>query len=1297
MVNIILIFTLLGVFLCQNLTYAGDACLRVPISTQDQSFNEKFKTIARDRSFDMTRDVIWRLFQDIDGLMLCPIIETLATKGVFTEDLFGGPSDSRWVAIKNIAKVHNPDPEKNLGNISGAFGTMARQGWVHMNPKNKDTEVMLTQEGWAAVAIVQSGYYSKFAEAIRHMKNYNSYLRTGPPNEESGKALLEFKRLFDKIKRYTNLVRRLKIQNIENRESLIGILKEELDEDDMKRISPAIESIPYDIKIHVIQRALVHIHTYLIGMGMSPAMVALGMPLYEEKDHAIDEVEDGIFKLFKNGDIKIDELDEKKYDRKWLKAAFELLETQGIVVIDRGAARVTELGKEFIQKASGYGVTTAYLRSCEVLEEMLFDNPDPLGISDDKHLDRPMDAWASGIAHKGYLGEYNKETGEITKDGIYRIIRDQFHELPLDEQALGFFTMGAGDGVLVADSIDYILKYTERGKHLDTHPLVIAASDYNQVPLRRERATLKKFEGINGLRIVVMWGDVTDADKFNEDLRSELAKLKVVRFNPRLNEYENVDMSGFNAGDFVHTEEFIPHERKLQVRDEGEAKDIIKAAIKQADRKDLEKALNLLGIKDVPSDENTLVDLVISQWQEGYVDCVQRGRLVDGYVVAADLIEFMKRWTKYAKHGIRILELHTPRANEQYEEVPLDIRKVMIVEKTLSVAYWSTHWMSGQYIMPYAEYNLAMVLSGLQPKKTYLYPASKELPTGVSLGLYQKTENGGELSAESSAVVPMDRKVQSPIELMSYVAGDELPELEEKHFENLRNMEDTIEDFLKNEIIPNVPEWENQGSHKEGDKVVAEALENALKKIAGLDIFGISVPKEYHGLSLSHYYTYRIIKMLSSAWPSLAVTVGVNASVTDAINKFGTKDQKEKILTELASKGLGAIAITEPDAGSDVMNMKAFARKEGNSYILNGTKIFITSAGIASVYLVFAVTDKGEAPGGKKKISAFLVDKDAPGFSIGTIEHKMGQKASPTGELIFEECRIPEENMLGKPGKGMNVLYYMLTGGRIGIASLALGIARAAYDAASEYAKQRRQFAKAIGEFPQIEEKLTNMKFYIDASELLIRYASYLKDQNADAPQDINAMVTAASMSKLFSSEKGNIVVLDALKIHGGYGYTEDYPLERYLRDIIVTMTYEGTSEIQQNIIKKHISLFLNSEIDIEKLIDSYFDTYSTIAGHEQSIETIYEAMNEAKEKLRKAIEEKRITHHDSDLLVDLVITRLMLFKAIFLANQDNVPRETIEKSLDDALLASKFLRSDLTDYEIFVLPNVERNVKSSL
>ncbi|MBU4342483.1 MAG: HAD-IA family hydrolase [Candidatus Omnitrophica bacterium] len=542
------------------------------------------------------------------------------------------------------------------------------------------------------------------------------------------------------------------------------------------------------------------------------------------------------------------------------------------------------------------------------------------------------------------------------------------------------------------------------------------------------------------------------------------------------------------------------------------------------------------------------------------------------------------------------------------------------------------------------------------------------------------------LSSDSDLIEELNshEKVEG---LMAYLAGEELPELEKRYFgDELSIMKDMIDEFVEKEIKPHVSEWERKGSRKEGDKVVTEALENILGELAKLSVLGASTPEEYGGAGFSHYYTYTILKILSYAWPSLGVTVGVNASVQDAINKFGKEEQKKRFLPGLASKGLGAIAITEPGAGSDVMKMRTFARKEGKHYILDTedestSKLFITSAGIADWYLVFAVTDKGE-DGRKKRISAFLVDKGTPGFSIGKIEEKIGQHDSPTGELIFDHCEIPEENMLGEPGQGMQILFYMLTGGRIGIASLALGIAKAAYHAASKYAEKRVQFNKPIGEFQEIKDMLTNMKFYIDTSELLIRYASYLKDQDPDSSEDRNGMVTVASIAKLYASEKGDRVARDAIQIHGAYGYSKEYPVSRHLEDIVVATIYEGTSQIQKDIIQRYISLLLNSEIDVEKLIDSYLKIHPTIAGKGTMMEAVYRAMDSAKEKLGDAVDEERVTYREADLLTQLVVTRLMFFKAIFIAHQNNVPEETVAKGLENALLASRFLRDSIAEYE---------------
>ncbi|MBU4590868.1 MAG: acyl-CoA dehydrogenase family protein [Candidatus Omnitrophica bacterium] len=529
--------------------------------------------------------------------------------------------------------------------------------------------------------------------------------------------------------------------------------------------------------------------------------------------------------------------------------------------------------------------------------------------------------------------------------------------------------------------------------------------------------------------------------------------------------------------------------------------------------------------------------------------------------------------------------------------------------------------------------------------------------------------------------------------LMEYLGGEDWPGSKE-HAEEFVMLKDTVEDFIEKELA-DAKKWEEEAGYaiykQEGIDDVNKKLKGILDKLAGLGILGISVPEEYGGFGLSHYYTYRIIEMLASVWPSLAVTIGVNFSAQGAINKFGTEDQKNKFLKKITvgtetktgvSASIAGIGITEPDAGSDAMKaMKTYARKDGNGYVLNGTKTLISSIKIADVYIVFAVTDKE-----KGEISAFLVEEGTKGFSTGKPEAKMGQKASFTGELKFEDCRIPKENMLGRPGQGRDIFNEAIgISGRISIASLALGITKEAYKKASERAEERKPFGRPVSGFEEPRDMLDDMKLYIAASEMFIRYASYLKDKDSDKVKDIDALSSAASMSKLFSSEKGQEAAIKAMDLHGGYGYMVAYEAERFLRDAKVTVTYEGTSQIQKLIIKKHMPLFLNSEIEMEKAIDSYLSVHSIAPGYRQIMAELYGSIGDAQKRLREFISEKKGSYRHAEIFVDYFITKLMLLKAIFLASQGDVPEETVAKSLEGALLASRFLRDSLARYENYI------------
>ncbi len=336
-----------------------------------------------------------------------------------------------------------------------------------------------------------------------------------------------------------------------------------------------------------------------------------------------------------------------------------------------------------------------------------------------------------------------------------------------------------------------------------------------------------------------------------------------------------------------------------------------------------------------------------------------------------------------------------------------------------------------------------------------------------------------------------------------------------------------------------------------------------LPKMAELGLMGMMIPTEWGGAGLDTIAYVLALEEISVACASTAVTMSVNNSLfCGSIYKFGTDPQKKEYLIPFASGAkLGAYALSEPSTGSDAANQQTTAVKKGDQYILNGRKNFITSGPNADAIVVYAMTDKSK---GSKGISAFIVEKNFPGFSVGKIEKKLGICASSTSEIVLENCEVSSKNLLGEEGRGFVIAMSTLDSGRIGIATQALGIARAAFEAARKYATEREAFNKKIYEFGSIQDYLANMATQIDAARLLIHRAGWLKDQNLPFGKE-------ASMAKLFASETAMWVTNKAIQIHGGYGYLKDYPVERYFRDAKVTEIYEGTSEIQRLVICRHL------------------------------------------------------------------------------------------------------------------------------
>ncbi|MBN8194479.1 acyl-CoA dehydrogenase [Bacillus sp. NTK074B] len=374
--------------------------------------------------------------------------------------------------------------------------------------------------------------------------------------------------------------------------------------------------------------------------------------------------------------------------------------------------------------------------------------------------------------------------------------------------------------------------------------------------------------------------------------------------------------------------------------------------------------------------------------------------------------------------------------------------------------------------------------------------------------------------------------------------------LSEEH-EMIRKM---VRDFARNEVAPTAAERDEE-----------ERFDMDLfKKMAELGLTGIPWPEEYGGIG-SDYLAYCIaVEELSRVCASTGVTLSAHTSLAGwPVYKFGTEEQKQKYLRPMAQgEKIGGYGLTEPGSGSDAGGMKTTARLEGDHYVLNGSKIFITNGGIADTYIVFALTDPSQRQRGT---SAFIVEADFEGFSVGKKEKKLGIRSSPTTEIVFEDCKVPKENMLGSEGDGFKIAMMTLDGGRNGIAAQAVGIAQGALDASVEYAKEREQFGKPIAANQGISFKIADMATSIEASRLLTYQAAWLESEGLPYGKE-------SAMSKLMAGDTAMKVTTEAVQIFGGYGYTKDYPVERYMRDAKITQIYEGTQEIQRLVISRMVT-----------------------------------------------------------------------------------------------------------------------------
>ncbi|WP_061137741.1 acyl-CoA dehydrogenase family protein [Caballeronia fortuita] len=371
--------------------------------------------------------------------------------------------------------------------------------------------------------------------------------------------------------------------------------------------------------------------------------------------------------------------------------------------------------------------------------------------------------------------------------------------------------------------------------------------------------------------------------------------------------------------------------------------------------------------------------------------------------------------------------------------------------------------------------------------------------------------------------------------------------------EEQRMIRDAARQFATEVLAPNAGQWDKDGA-------IPDAV---VRQLGELGLLGMIVPAELGG-TFSDYTAYALaMEEIAAGCASCATMMSVHNSVgCGPILAYGTDAQKAEWLPKLASgEVIGAFCLTEPQAGSEANNLRVRAVEKDGQWVISGSKQFVTNGARAGVAIVFAVTDPDQ---GKRGLSAFIVPTNTPGFNVGAPEHKLGIRASDTCPINFDDCAIPAANLLGKRGEGLKIALANLEGGRIGIAAQALGIARAAFDAARAYAKERVQFGKPIHEHQSVANMLADMQTQINAARLLIHHAARMRTEGVPC-------LSEASQAKLFASEMAERVCSDAIQIHGGYGYLQDYPVERHYRDARITQIYEGTSEVQRMVIARNV------------------------------------------------------------------------------------------------------------------------------
>ncbi len=593
-----------------------------------------------------------------DGMLLVPTMYHLATRGAFKRL---SRDAHRWTRLEALARELVPQGhQRTLGNIYGGLRYVALHGWMEMEGTQEETRLRVTDQGWHALRLMEDCWplIERLVRSLDQAEHLHAAFRAegGTLREEAA----EFASLAEQCKRGWDL-------------------PEQAD--------------PFG------KRVASHVRIYMDGVLMTPMLVALRMPLFHKDGNRIAAVAPPIFDIFDKETRALDEarLAAGRYHRGFLDPALSLLEVRGMLERDsRGRLALTDAGERLIELSAGMAMHCSYLRTYRHLGQMFYENADPLGMEEDKHVDRIMNIFGSSA------GASSRMCAEIADT----VVRRLFDELPLDEQPAGIADMGCGDGQSLRQLAEFVIHHTRRGKHLRERPLLILGADYFEGPRDRTRETLRALEAIEGVRTAVVKANVNRPDEYDRTIQ----QLGIMMEDPTTGTRRPI-----GARDLMHTLMFLAHDRALDVTTVEDATQVVRERLESVDRDALQEVLARRLGPDfrLPSEPEALLKLVVDQFVTCYSD---KGRLVPGVVAAADLTRFMSRWARFAWHGVMIMEAHDPTPVRMQQSVPSSEHEWMRVECPLLLGVvWGIHYISRQFMGPYGDHELAMLLAGMPP------------------------------------------------------------------------------------------------------------------------------------------------------------------------------------------------------------------------------------------------------------------------------------------------------------------------------------------------------------------------------------------------------------------------------------------------------------------------------------------------------------------------------------------------------------------------------------------------------